>query len=108
MLQYLAHHGGRDVGTFTWIGGACHIYDSHLDMANRIVGEDDLNDIKTGGETSLYLHPVIYDDYIWIDGDEIVVHFGSQGAKGYRFSLADPNYEDKIWTLIKGRLGKNG
>ena len=39
-LQYLAHHGNREVGTFTWIGGDCHIYDNHIEMANRIVDAD--------------------------------------------------------------------
>jgi len=36
-LMWLAHHGGRKVGTFTWIGGDCHIYPDHMDMAKRIV-----------------------------------------------------------------------
>jgi thymidylate synthase len=38
-LQYLAHHGGRGVGSFTWIGGDCHIYDNHVDMAKRMISE---------------------------------------------------------------------
>lgn len=39
-LQYLAHHGKREVGTFTWIGGDCHIYDNHIDMAKKIIKLD--------------------------------------------------------------------
>ena len=39
-LQYLAHHGKREVGTFTWIGGDCHIYDNHIDMAKKIIAAD--------------------------------------------------------------------
>lgn len=35
-LHYLAHRSGRDVGSFTWIGGDCHIYESHLEMAKKI------------------------------------------------------------------------
>ena len=38
-MQYLAHHGGRGIGSFTWIGGDCHIYDNHVDMAKRMINE---------------------------------------------------------------------
>lgn len=44
-LQYLAHHGNREVGSFTWIGGDCHIYEDHTDMAQKIITED-INWIK--------------------------------------------------------------
>lgn len=37
LLLYFAHHGKREVGSFTWIGGDCHIYENHYDMANKIV-----------------------------------------------------------------------
>lgn len=39
-LMYLAHHGGRKVGSFTWIGGDVHIYNNHIDMAKRICNTD--------------------------------------------------------------------
>jgi thymidylate synthase len=35
-LIYLANHCGRDVGSFTWIGGDCHIYEVHYDAAKNI------------------------------------------------------------------------
>jgi thymidylate synthase len=36
LLMYLAHKGGREVGTFTWIGGDCHIYESHFEVAKEM------------------------------------------------------------------------
>ena len=39
LLQYLAHQSGRDVGTFTWIGGDCHIYEAHFELAQEMVQE---------------------------------------------------------------------
>ena len=46
-LQYLAHHGKREVGSFTWIGGDCHIYENHVDMAQRMIAlEDDIKPIN--------------------------------------------------------------
>lgn len=36
-LMYLAHQSGKKVGTFTWIGGDCHIYENHYDMTNKII-----------------------------------------------------------------------
>jgi thymidylate synthase len=37
MLQWLAHNAGRDVGTLTWLGGDCHIYECHFEAANEII-----------------------------------------------------------------------
>ena len=45
-LQYLASSTGREVGSLTWIGGDCHVYESHLDMAEKIRTAD-LSEIKT-------------------------------------------------------------
>lgn len=39
-LQYLAHHTGRSVGSLTWLGGDCHIYESHIDAAQRLIATD--------------------------------------------------------------------
>jgi len=36
LLLYLVHHTGRKPGKFTWIGGDCHIYESHYDAAKEI------------------------------------------------------------------------
>jgi len=35
-LLWLAHRSDRKVGSLTWIGGDCHIYREHLDLARRI------------------------------------------------------------------------
>jgi thymidylate synthase len=39
-LMWLAHHGGREVGKFTWIGGDVHVYEPHLEMMNRVLDLD--------------------------------------------------------------------
>ena len=33
LLQYLCARSGRKVGSFTWIGGDCHIYEAHKEAA---------------------------------------------------------------------------
>lgn len=35
-LMYLAHRGERSVGSFTWIGGDCHIYEDHFDLVDEM------------------------------------------------------------------------
>lgn len=37
LLMYLAHKTNKSVGTFTWIGGDCHIYKNHYELAREIV-----------------------------------------------------------------------
>lgn len=39
-LQYLAYHGKREVGTFNWIGGDCHIYEDHVEMVDKMINLD--------------------------------------------------------------------
>ncbi len=39
-LMYLAHQGNREVGSFTWIGGDCHIYNDHIHMAKKMIKLD--------------------------------------------------------------------
>lgn len=39
LLMYLAHSSGKEVGSLTWLGGDCHIYKPHYDMANKIEQE---------------------------------------------------------------------
>jgi thymidylate synthase len=34
-LMYLAHQSGRKVGKFTWIGGDTHIYEQHMEVADK-------------------------------------------------------------------------
>ncbi len=34
---WLAHRSGRTFSSLTWIGGDCHVYDAHRDLANRIL-----------------------------------------------------------------------
>ena len=36
-LMYLCHRSGREVGSFTWIGGDCHIYNNHLEMTDKMI-----------------------------------------------------------------------
>jgi thymidylate synthase len=45
-LQYLAHRSQRTVGSLTWLGGDCHIYESHIEAAQRIIATD-ISSIKT-------------------------------------------------------------
>lgn len=45
-MMYLAHHGGRKPGSFTWIGGDCHIYEVHYEAAKEIY-EADVSGIST-------------------------------------------------------------
>jgi thymidylate synthase len=35
-LLWLAYHGKREVGTLHWIGGDCHLYDIHEELAARV------------------------------------------------------------------------
>lgn len=37
LLMYLAERSNRKVGSFIWIGGDCHIYKDHYDIANKII-----------------------------------------------------------------------
>lgn len=37
LLMYLTHQCGRKLGSFTWIGGDCHIYKDHYSIADTIV-----------------------------------------------------------------------
>ena len=39
LLMYLAHRSGREVGSFTWVGGDNHIYDCHFGAAGRMCSE---------------------------------------------------------------------
>jgi len=36
-LQYMANQTNKKVGSFTWIGGDCHVYENHFTMAERLV-----------------------------------------------------------------------
>lgn len=36
LLLWLAHRTGREVGSLTWIGGDCHIYSEHYEIAREI------------------------------------------------------------------------
>ena len=45
-MLYLAHQSGRKVGSFTWLGGDCHIYEEHLDIAEEII-DTDTGDVTT-------------------------------------------------------------
>lgn len=39
-LQYMAHVTGKLVGSFTWIGGDVHVYNSHIEMAYKMLKYD--------------------------------------------------------------------
>ena len=62
------------------------------------------------------LGPQLYDNFscaytrrqIWVEGDKIVVNLFGPLTDGWKFSLADPDYENKIRALVKDRLGANG
>ena len=36
-LVWVAHRTGRTVGSLTWVGGDCHVYESHVPLARRIL-----------------------------------------------------------------------
>lgn len=36
-LMWVAHRTGRTVGSLTWVGGDCHVYESHVPLARRIL-----------------------------------------------------------------------
>lgn len=36
-LQYMAHVTGKLVGSFTWVGGDVHVYNSHIEMAYKML-----------------------------------------------------------------------
>lgn len=38
-LLYLAYQSGRKVGSFTWLGNDCHIYQDHYQMVDKIVDQ---------------------------------------------------------------------
>lgn len=40
LLEWISHQSGRNVGSFTWIGGDCHIYKDHYEMSDEIVNTD--------------------------------------------------------------------
>lgn len=46
-LHYLAHQSGRKVGSFHWMGGDCHIYEDHIDMAVKMMYNKKLAEIET-------------------------------------------------------------
>lgn len=37
LLMMLAHRTGKDLGTFTWMGGDCHIYSSHQKQVEELL-----------------------------------------------------------------------
>lgn len=37
LLMMLAHHTGYKPGTFTWVGGDCHIYSNHRDQTKEML-----------------------------------------------------------------------
>lgn len=36
-LMWLAHRGGRSVGSLTWVGGDVHVYKQHYELADKIL-----------------------------------------------------------------------
>ena len=46
-LQYISHKSGRKVGSITYYLGDAHIYDDHIDMANRLTNLTNLDKIET-------------------------------------------------------------
>lgn len=46
LLMYVCHHSGREVGSLTWFGTDCHVYDNHLHMVDKIF-KHDLDEINT-------------------------------------------------------------
>lgn len=44
--QWLAHRGGRKMGTLTWIGGDVHVYAEHKELAEKIVEAVDHDAMK--------------------------------------------------------------
>jgi len=56
LMQYLAHHTGTIVGTFTWLSGDTHIYEDHIPTAIEItklkLDPNSINPILTYNPTS--------------------------------------------------------
>lgn len=50
-LLYLAHKCDKKVGFFTWIGGDCHIYEEHFELAKKIL---EVSDQMTFTPTLIY------------------------------------------------------
>jgi thymidylate synthase len=44
-MQYLCYQTGLRLGNLTWLGGDCHIYQDHYEMANKIIDHEDVTDI---------------------------------------------------------------
>lgn len=42
-LMWMAHQTNKKVGSFTWIGGDCHVYENHFTMAERLVNSNGAN-----------------------------------------------------------------
>lgn len=40
-LQWVSHRCNRNVGSFTWIGGDCHLYEDHFELAKEMSKEYD-------------------------------------------------------------------
>lgn len=45
LMMYLAHYGNRKPGSFTWVGGDCHIYEDHYKVANKIIATKGLDNV---------------------------------------------------------------
>jgi len=41
LLQYFAHQSGLKVGSFSWVGGDCHVYEEHVDSMWDVVEQSD-------------------------------------------------------------------
>lgn len=46
MMMWLCHNSGRKMGTFTWLGGDCHVYECHFDAVDEIC-KTDVGSVKT-------------------------------------------------------------
>lgn len=46
MMMWLCHNSGREMGTLTWLGGDCHIYECHFDAVDELC-EIDVDEVDT-------------------------------------------------------------
>lgn len=71
LLLYFAHRSNREVGSLTWIGGDCHIYEDHFELAKKII---DVGQTRTETPNLIY-NPTSQEfkaDDFTLDGEYIV------------------------------------
>jgi thymidylate synthase len=71
LLLWLAHRGGRGVGSLTWVGGDVHLYSEHEGLARRIHGLRPNVDLQAPPTPRLIYRPT--------SGEFLAADFGLEG-----------------------------